>query len=263
LLFDMDLGIQGKKVLVTGAGRGLGHSIALCLAQNGAQVAVTSRTEADLKQLYEDMGGEQKGHCYKAIDLVPDGAPAHLVDELKAKGFFPIDIIVHNMGGTLEINDPFCSVEDWRKVWRFNLEVAVELNLLLVPEMQKKKWGRIVLVSSISSMENHGPVPYCSIKAALTAYARSFGRVVAPDGIVVNAILPGAVFTKGGYWDEASTKKPEHVEKYLNERMAIKRFGHVDEIGQPVAFLCSQHASFFTGSIVPVDGGQGRGFFGL
>lgn len=258
----MDLEIKGKRALITGAGRGLGQAIAKCLADSGVQIALVSRTESDLKKLYEEIGGAAKGHVYRAMDLVPDGAPKALVDNLKVSDFWPVDIVVHNMGGTMDINDPFCSVSDWRKIWRFNLEVAVELNLLLVPEMQKQKWGRVVLVSSISSVENHGPVPYCSIKAALTAYARSFGRVVAPDGVVVNAILPGAVFTEGGYWDDASQNRPEHVEKYLNERMAIKRFGHVNEIGMPVAFLCSQHASFFTGSSIIVDGGQGRGFYG-
>lgn len=258
----MDLMIKGKRALVTGAGRGLGQSIVESLAAAGCKVALVSRTKSDLKNLYEKIGGAKNGHHFESMDLVEDGAPAQLVENLKKADFFPIDIIVHNLGGTLEINDPFCPISDWRKIWRFNLEVAVELNLLLVPEMQKLKWGRVVLISSISSMENHGPVPYCSVKAALTAYARSFGRVVAADGVVVNAVLPGAVFTEGGYWDDASKNRPEHVERYLKERMAIQRFGRLEEIGKPVAFLCSEHASFFTGSIVPIDGGQGRGFFG-
>jgi 3-oxoacyl-[acyl-carrier protein] reductase len=128
--------------------------------------------------------------------------------------------------------------------------------------MRGKKWGRIVHTSSISSVENHGPVPYCAAKAALNAYTRSMGRVVAADGVVMTAILPGAVFTEGGYWDQASKERPEHVEKYLAERMAIHRFGKVDEISNLVAFLCSDYAGFCVGSIIPVDGGQGRGFFG-
>jgi len=257
----MDLGLKGKLALVTGAGRGLGRGIAENLAKEGARVAIVSRTESDIQQLLSQIGGEKSGHCGIAMDLTKEGAPAELIKKLKTD-FGDPDIVVHNLGGTLEITDPFCSVDDWRKIWRFNLEVAIELNLLLVPDMQKKKWGRIVHISSISGMENHGPVPYCSIKAALTAYARSFGRVVAPDGIIVTAVLPGAVFTEKGYWDIASKEKPDHVKKYLSERMAIKRFGTSDEIGAVVTFLCSQQASFCVGSIVPVDGGQGRGYFG-
>jgi 3-oxoacyl-[acyl-carrier protein] reductase len=88
------------------------------------------------------------------------------------------------------------------------------------------------------------------------------GRVLAPDGIIVTAVLPGAVFTKGGDWDIASKERPYHVKKYLSERMAIRRFGRPEEIGHAVAFLCSEKASFFVGSVIPIDGGQGRSFFG-
>jgi len=258
----LDFGLENKLVLVTGGGRGLGRGIALSLSREKAKVAIVSRTKSDVEKLVCEMGGADQGHYGIALDLMEQGAPAYLVEDIR-ENFGEPDIIVHNLGGTLDISDPFCSVEDWRKVWRFNLEVAIELNLAFVPAMKKKKWGRIVHISSISSMENHGPVSYCAIKAALTAYARSFGRVLAPDGILVTAVLPGAVFTEKGYWDIALKEKPEHVRKYLNERMAIRRFGTIDEIGSVVTFLCSEQASFCVGSIVPVDDGQGRGYFGL
>jgi 3-oxoacyl-[acyl-carrier protein] reductase len=261
-MITMKLGIEGKRALVTGAGRGLGRSISILLAKEGAKLAVVSRTASDLETLVKEMGGIESGHIGVPIDLISEGAPANLLGILKKTNFGSIDIVVHNMGGTLEITDPLCSVNDWRKVWRFNLEVAIELNLSLILPMQERKWGRIVHISSISAMENHGPVPYCSIKAALTAYARSMGRVLAPNGVVVTAVLPGAVFTEEGYWDIASRERPEHVNKFLSERVAIHRFGTPDEIGHLVTFLCSDHASFCTGSIIPVDGGQGRSFFG-
>lgn len=258
----MDFGIKGKYALITGAGRGLGQAMAMALAREGVKVCVVSRTQSDIQALVKKMGGEKKGHRGIAMDLMPEEAPSKLLEWMKKEKFFPLDIVVHNLGGTLDISNPFCSVKDWRKVWRCNLEVAIELNLQLMPFMKKKNWGRVVHISSISAMENHGPVSYCSIKAALTAYARSMGRVVAPDGIVMTAVLPGAVLTKGGYWDKASQARPEHVRKYLEERMAIKRFGVPDEIAEMVLFLCSKHASFCIGSIIPVDGGQGRSFFG-
>lgn len=223
-------------------------------------MAVVSRTRDEIQSLLKEMGGEASGHYGTSMDLTEEGAPKRLV-EILTEDFGPLDIVVHNLGGTLNISDPFCSVEDWRRIWRFNLEVAVELNLHLIPPMRERKWGRVVFISSIASVENQGPVPYCSIKAALTAYARSIGRVLAPEGVVVSAVLPGAVLTKGGHWDISSRERPEHVKKYLEDRMAIRRFGTPDEIGNAVAFLCSEKASFFTGSIVPIDGGQGRGFF--
>lgn len=258
----MDLGLNKKRALVTASGRGLGRSMAQCLAREGAHIAACSRTSSDIDSLLAELPGSGENHVGTAIDLVDEDGPSRLVDFLKEADFWPVDIIVHNLGGTLDINDPFCSVSDWRKVWRANMEVALELNEALIPPMQERGWGRIVMVSSISAMENHGPVPYCSVKAALTAYTRSMGRVLAPDGIAMTAVLPGAVFTEGGYWDETRKTNPSHVEKYLADRMAIHRFGEPDEIGNAVTFLCSEMASFCVGSIVPIDGGQGRGFFG-
>lgn len=252
----MDLGIKGRKALVTGGGRGLGLSIASNLAREGVQVAVVARSSADVDAFVRSHG---KGHVGLAYDLVPEGAPADMVAELLQRFGHP-DIVVHNVGGTLDITDPMCGVSDWRKVYRFNLEIAVELNLLLVPHLRKQKWGRIVHISSIAALENQGTAPYCSIKAALNAYTRSFGRFVSADGVNVSAVMPGAVFTQGGYWDTASRERPDHVAKYLSERMAVRRFGTPDEIGAIVAFLCSEHASFVVGSAVLVDGGQGRVF---
>jgi len=252
----MDLGIKGKRALVTGGGRGLGRSIASCLANEGVQVAIVSRTKEDIDSFLREFGSDHRGLTY---DLVADGAPTQMVDELLSSFGYP-DIVVHNVGGNLDISDPFCSVSDWRKIYRFNLEIAVELNLLLVPEMQKKQWGRVVHISSIAALENQGTVPYCAMKAALSSYTRSFGRFVSKDGVNISAVLPGAVFTKGGYWDTTLKTRPEHVEKYLKERMAIQRFGEPDEIGKVVTFLCSQQASFVVGSSVLVDGGQGRTF---
>jgi len=256
----MDLGIKDKRALVTGAGRGLGQSIALNLAKEGVKVAVVSRTQSDLTDLVARMGGEKNGHYALDCDLVKDGIPSMIVEKL-TKEFGAVDILVNNLGGDLNIKDPYCPLNDWRKLWRLNMEVTIELNNCVIPYMKSQHWGRIVNISSIASLENQGTVPYCAIKAALTSYSRSMGRVLAPEGIIMTSVLPGAVFTEGGYWDKTSVTNPEHVRKYLDERMAIKRFGTLDEIGNVVTFLCSQQASFCVGSMVPVDGGQGRCFF--
>ena len=258
----MDLGLDKKKALVTGSGRGIGMGIVKCLATEGAQVGIVARTAADVKKVLKEIGGEGMGHAGVNMDLAPDTAPAELIATMKNKGFWPIDIIVHNLGGTLDIKDPFCSIEDWKRTYRLNFEVALELNLVLVPQMQERHWGRVVHISSIAAMENQGPVTYCAMKAMLTAYTRSFGGVVAPDGVVVSAVLPGAVYTDGGYWDVTSKSNPDHVHKFLTERQRIGRFGKIEEIANYVTFLCSELASFNTGSVVPVDGGQGRGYFG-
>lgn len=257
----MDLGIKNRLTLITAGGRGIGAAVAKSLAREGARVAVVSRTASDIKNLVDKIGGKKLGHLGITLDLVKEDAPRKLVNILKNDFGMP-SIIVHNLGGTLDIKNPFCSVRDWRRVYRINFEVAVELNNLLIPNMQKKRWGRVVHTSSIAGMENQGPVTYCAMKAALTAYTRSFGGVVAPDGVVVSAVLPGAVFTERGYWDITSKSEPKHVRKFLTERLRIGRFGRPEEIGDFVTFLCSELASFNTGSIIPIDGGQGRGYFG-
>ncbi|MFZ2956849.1 MAG: SDR family oxidoreductase [Candidatus Ozemobacteraceae bacterium] len=252
----MDLGIQGKKALVTGGGRGLGHSIAECLAHEGVHVCLVSRTKENLDNFVKAHGPQHLGLSY---DLMQPDAPSTMVREM-IEIFGNPDIVVHNLGGTLEITNPLCSIEDWRKVYRLNLEISIELNLLLTPHMKKQQWGKIIHISSIASLENQGTVPYCSIKAALNAYVRSFGRFVSPDGINLCAVLPGAVFTENGYWDYTFKNRPDHYERYRKERMAIQRFGKPDEIGKVVTFLCSQLSSFVVGSSFLIDGGQGRIF---
>jgi 3-oxoacyl-[acyl-carrier protein] reductase len=251
-------GLHGRTALITGAGRGLGRSIAGCLQREGARIIAVSRGGAPLRQALEDLGGSTAGHIAIELDLEAPDAPAALLERLGAER---PDIVVHNVGGSLNVSDPFCPVEDWRRVMRLNVEVAVELNRVLVPAMQERRWGRVCHIASIAGLENQGPPSYCASKAALIAYVRSVGRYVAKDGVVMTSVLPGAVFTEGGYWDDALRNRPDHVSKYLTERMAIQRFGEADEIGELVAFLCSNAASFCVGTAVLADGGQGRVFF--
>ena len=258
----MDLKIADKHALVTGAGRGIGRAVAKCLAKEGVNVTAVARTNSDLATLKEEIS-DFTGKCsIISMDLMPEGAPGALIEQIISDDMGSLDIVVHNIGGTMNVIDPFCSIKEWRDLYRFNFEIALEINQLVLPTMRDKGWGRVVQNSSIAAMENQGPVSYCAIKAALTAYTRSMGGVMAPHGVVMSAVLPGAVYTEGGYWDSASRCTPGHVEKFLTERQRIGRFGRPEEIGNYITYLCSDLASFNTGSIVPVDGGQGRGYFG-
>jgi 3-oxoacyl-[acyl-carrier protein] reductase len=255
----LKLDLDGKRALVTGASRGIGRAVAVALAAEGAQVAIVARDGARLASLYQELGGASRGHLAMALDLMPDGAPTRLLEGLAGE-FGAIDIVVHSAGGSLEVRDPFCSVADWRRVWRLNMEIAVELNARLLPVMKEKSWGRVIHVSSVSGGENLGPAPYCSVKAALNAYTRSFGRIFAPDGIVVAAVAPGAVMSEGGPWAIAERDRPEHVHRYIESNLPLKKFAKPEDISALVAFLCSGHASQFCGCVVPVDGGLGRRF---
>ncbi len=256
----MDLSIKNKVALVTGAGRGIGQAICKSLAKEGVKVIATSRTEKDLLDLVLAMGGSEAGHRHFALDITAFGGPEELVRLVQESGCAP-DIVVNNVGGNLGFTDPLCDVDEWQQVMRVNVEVAVEINRAFIPGMQKKKWGRICHISSIAALENQGPPSYCAAKAALNAYVRSLGRFVSPDNVILTTVMPGAIFTKDGYWDNATRQRPDHVHDYLNNRMAIKRFGQVEEISELVTFLCSEHASFCVGTGVLADGGQGRLFY--
>lgn len=260
--FNMDLKIKNKLALVTGASRGLGKAIAKSLASEGAHVIWVARSHDELESCCAEA---TKDYGTTNIPIIHDLSSTDLVnsfvEQLRSRELSP-DIVVNNVGGNLGLIDPLSGSETWKQVFEFNLLNAIELNSHLLPDMIDKKWGRICHISSIASLENQGTPPYCAAKAALNAYTRSVGRFVSPSNIILTNVLPGAVFTEGGYWDEASQNRPEHVEKYLKERMAIQRFGRPHEIASLVAFLVSELASFCVGSSVLADGGQGRVFHG-
>lgn len=252
----MDLGMAGKNALVIGGSRGLGRAIALGLSREGARVGVVARSPGDIHKTMESMGGEAKGHWGISRDLMPDGSPKELMDEMAARGKNDVDILIHNLGGTLQIGDPFCEVSDWRKVWRLNIEIAIDLNRRIVPKMKEKGWGRIIHVSSVAAVLNHGSLPYGTVKAALNAYVKNLGAILAPHGIVATGIMPGAIMSEGSRWEKTFQESPEKITEFLNNRIAIKRFATPEEIGAFVVFLSSEKASFFCGNVLPIDGGS-------
>lgn len=254
----MELGISGKTALVTGAGRGLGAAICRSLDSAGVRIIACSRSNNDLQRLLGSLTSSD--HLYFKADLSTFEGTRKLIVELEHQDL-QIDIIINNVGGNLNLTNPLMSSEDFWNVMHFNMSAAIELNSNFIPAMQRRNWGRICHVSSISALENQGPPAYCAAKAALNAYLRSLARFVCPDNVIITGIMPGAVLTEGGYWDEAQRNRPEHVSKYLKDRMAIQRFGTEKEISEAVAFLVSEHASFLVGSILLADGGQGRVFY--
>lgn len=246
---------MSKKALITGGSRGIGAAIARELADSGIRVTVASRKSEALNQLMRALPGE--GHSCFEVDMQSEMEIPLFLDYVKDKDF---DIVVNNAGGNLGLTNPLDNFQSFEKVLNFNLGLAVDINARVLPGMINRKWGRITHISSISALENQGPPQYCAAKAALNAYIRSVGRFVAADGVVVTGVMPGAVMTAGGYWDQVMKESPEHGENFLRDRMAIKRFGEVKEISSIVRFLVSDAASFMTGSIVLADGGQGRTF---
>lgn len=258
----MKLGIENRLALVTGGAQGIGSSITRVLLAEGAEVVFTTRSPQAAQQFIAELPAEQGHRCHGIVnDLTGADSLSTLAAELAAR-FRPIEILVNNAGHTLNVTDPHCSLDDWRAVMRLNFEVPVELSRLLIPGMRAGGWGRIVNITSCAGLENSGPVTFSVAKAALTAYTRSMGRVLATEGgqIVMSAVFPGVVATKGGHWEKILRENPAHAEKYLAERCPLRRFGEIDEVAPIVAIYCSNLASFCHGAIVPVDGGQSKHF---
>ena len=250
----MDLGIAGKRVLVTAGSQGLGRVAALDFAKEGCRVAVVSRNRDRLESLLEEMGGTSRGHAVLAMDLMQSGEPERAFRDLTAQGG-PFEIVIHNIGGTLSQKDPLSSSDQWARVWRFNVGIAIELNNLAIPPMVEGGWGRIVHVSSISAESARGSTPYAASKAYLNTYVRGVGRSFAPKGLVISAVMPGAFEAEGGHWGNIRRDNPAMIDDFLRHHHAIGRLGTPEEISPFLLFMASRHVTFATAAVIAVDGG--------
>lgn len=251
----MELGIKGKKVLIVGLGKGIGKAIVRAYADEGAYLTVLSRDKRNLKKIIDEIGGKKCRHSYLAVKLMEYGVPKNTAEKLISENIC-FDIVVHNIGGSLGIRDPLGQVEDWNKVWRLNTGIAIEMNNILIPPMIKQNWGRIIHISSISSRILKGAPQYCCAKAYLNAYVITVGRHFAKKGIVMSAILPGAVEFENSYWAEIKETNKGKYYGFLNEHQAINRMGTPEEIAAFALFMGSEQVRFASASIIPVDGGN-------
>jgi len=255
----MELGIKGKKVLLTGASQGIGKKAALAFAKEGCLVSLVARNENNLKQIVEEMGGKEKRHDYLSVDLMEDGAPKYAAETLfKKNGSY--DILFNNVGGTLEIRSPFSSQEDWFKVLHFNVGIPIELNNYFVPMMQEKKWGRIVHLSSLTAYHLRGCAAYGPAKSYLNSYVRALGKGTCKEGIVVSALCIGTTAAEGSHWDENSFENKKAPEAFIKRRddfikhyQPMGKLATEEEIIPHILFWSSQQVTpFSTGSLVHI-----------
>jgi 3-oxoacyl-[acyl-carrier protein] reductase len=247
----MDLKIKGRLALVTGAGRGIGLDVTKNLLNEDVRVIAVSRSIGDLGLIVGS-------NCeFIQVDFNEKESVQYLIDQLRERELNP-SILINNLGGNLALKDPLSSYNEYLRVLNLNLGVAIELNNSLIPNMRKNRWGRICHVSSIAALEVQGPPMYGVAKAATNAYVRSVSRYLASENVIITSIMPGAIYTEGGDWDEVVKKRPDHLEEYLKYRMASKRLGEVSEVSKLITFLVSEHSSFMIGSNILADGGQGR-----
>lgn len=259
----MDLGIAGKNVLIVGASKGIGKSIAMAFAEENARVTTIARSEDILIQLNKELIQIfNTDHKYVAADLMKQNNDELMKSLLEERGVF--DIVIQNIGGSLVSRNALGTYEEWEHAWKFNAGLAIELNHILIPPMVEKGWGRVVHISSISAKMLRGNPLYASSKAFLNAYVTTVGRELAPSGVVMSAVMPGAVAFPNSYWDmrQKDDQKPlgggksgaEVCQDFLWHHQAANRFGTPKEIADVVLFMSSNQASFMQAALVPVDG---------
>lgn len=255
----MDLGITGKIALVTGGSRGLGRYSALALAREGVHVAICARTEETLNETSADLKAYGVSTLGVVADITQAGGPGYVHQAVLA-GLGDVDILVNNVGGTRSRAGMLdTSLDDFKGTFDLNLFAAFELCQLMLPTMKRKRWGRIINISSIWGREYGGNISYMSAKAALIAAGKHLALEVAKDGISVNSIAPGSILFSGGGWDRFQKEQPpEVVRQFIDQNLPTGKFGAPEPVGHLVAFLASENAALITGACINIDGGQSR-----
>lgn len=248
----MDFGIKGKVAVITGAaGDGLGRAHALALAREGVKVALFDVVPCtETREVIRTAGGEAKGFL---CDISKQDEVERAIAEVKAV-YGPVDILVNNasilstVGMLLDI-----PVDRWHQDVHVNLLGTTYMCRGVWKDMMARKWGRIVMISSFAGTHGGaGQTSYAATKAAVIGLAKSLALEGARFNITVNAVAPGVIATK------AVTQfiRPDMLER-MEKKAALRRLGRPDEIGNTVAFLCSEQAAYITGQVVEVDGGAG------
>ncbi len=246
---EMDLGLNGRKALVTAATRGIGLAIAQTLADQGCDVAVCARGEAGLETTRKDLEGRGAKVFTKVVDVADgDALKAFVAEAGEALG--GLDIFVSNAsagGGPGE--------QAWQPTFDIDVMGAVKGVGAATPFLAESDAGAVVIISSTAALEYLGiPQAYSAMKAALIAYTSDMSQALAPKGIRVNAVSPGPIYFEGGNWEMIKQAMPAMYEAALGQ-CAIGRMGTPEEVARAVVFLASPAASLITGSNLVVDGG--------
>jgi 3-oxoacyl-[acyl-carrier protein] reductase len=245
----MDFGLKGRRALVMGASSGLGYAIAEQLVKEGARVAICSRSEERIRDAAKRMGAA----LAVAADLTKPGATKALVEKVVAE-LGGVDVLVANTGGPPKGSIEKLSAEQWQEGFQSLWMSVVEGLQAALPGMKERRWGRIVLVTSVAARE---AMPLLTIsnglRAGLMGLVKTVSNEVAEHGITINGVQPG-------YHATERLRELGVPEDKITSAIPARRLGKPEELGALVTFLASEQAAYITGQSITIDGGWMRGF---
>ena len=242
---------EDKTAIVTGAGRGIGHAIALRLANEGARVAAVSRTEANAKRTADEINATSTNVAKAYAVDVSDHVAVQKVGAQILEDFGRVDILVNNAGVTRDGLAMRMSIEDWDTVINTNLRGAFNFTQAIIRAMIKQRSGRIINIASVIGLiGNAGQTNYAASKAGLIGFTKSLARELASRNITVNAVAPGFIAT------DMTEALSEELQKNITSKIPLMRVGQPNDVANTVAFLASAEANYITGQVLAVDGGM-------
>jgi 3-oxoacyl-[acyl-carrier protein] reductase len=248
----MDLRLQGKAALVTGASVGIGRGIARALAAEGVALALTARRIDKLRELAHEItaaGGAEP--LLIEQDMVATDAAARIAQAAVA-GLRHVDILVNNAGGSRSFKDLHVSEEAWQEAMTLNFHRPRQLGDALIDQMIARKWGRIININGKSEPE-HINGAFCA-KAGIHSWAKGMSRMVGTHGVTVNCIPPRRIHSE----QILRNYSPEYRQWQSEHEIPMGRYGEPEDIADLVCFLASPRAGYIAGAVIPVDGGLRR-----
>ena len=254
----MKIDLTGKKALVGGSSKGIGLGIATELANSGASVCLMARNESRLKQIVDQLPNSSN-HSYLVVDFSKFEDYKIKIDKYVKNN--QVDILINNTQGPPAGNSLSKNIDSYQEAFDLLFKSVVHTTSLVIPGMQKNKWGRIINVTSVSVKE---PLNYLvlsnSIRSAVVAWAKSLSVDLGPHGITVNSILTGYFDTERiKELNKEKSKSLNISETEVLEKMKslvpASRLGRPEEYGYLISFLSSDNAAYINGASIPIDGG--------